>query len=276
MTEEPKYEQLQQRIKELEKASADADLVREALRQSEATLKRFTEAARKDFAVHERGNILPTTQTYAAMAKHDQDEISEPNIQSSHDRPQDVVFVAKDSTTKRDVTSSEDRRKKLRRTQDLQELRSAEYTREELQDKTENLQEVNTALKVLLKKRDADRTDFEDKVVANVKELVLPYIEKIKMRASQDTKLQAYLEVLESNLNSIISPFSHKLSSRFFSLTSTEIAVAKLVRQGKNTKQIADLLNASNKTVETHRLNIRKKLGLTNKKANLRTYLLSL
>ena len=131
MQKEPTYEQLQQRIKELEKASADAELIREALRQSEATLKRFTEAALKDFAVHERGNILPTNQTYAAMVKHDQDEISEPNIQSSHDRPHDVAFVAKDGTTKRDVTSSEDRRKGLRRKRDLQEFRSAESTRED-------------------------------------------------------------------------------------------------------------------------------------------------
>jgi PAS domain S-box-containing protein len=175
----------------------------------------------------------------------------------------------------RDVTGHVNGHKDLRKECDDLERRVAERTRE-LESKTENLLEVNTALKVLLEKRDADRGDFEEKVVSNVKELVIPYVEKIKKRANKDGKLNTYLEVLEANLSSIISPFSHKLSSKFYRLTSTEIAVAKLVKQGRSTKQIAELLSASNKTIETHRLNIRKKLGLTNKKANLRTYLLSL
>ena len=175
----------------------------------------------------------------------------------------------------RDVTGQVKGRKEMSKARDALEQRVAERTRE-LQNKTENLMEVNTALKVLLKKRDVDRTEFEEKVLANVKELVLPYVEKIKKEANKDGKLNAYLEVLEANLNSIISPFSHKLSSKFYNLTSTEIAVAKLVKQGRSTRQIADLLSAASKTIETHRLNIRKKLGLTNRKANLRTYLLSL
>ena len=179
------------------------------------------------------------------------------------------------ATFARDVTGHVNGRKELRRARDELEHRVAERTRE-LESKTENLLEINTALKVLLQKRDTDRTEFEEKVVANVKELVTPYVKKMRQHAFKDGKLKAYLEVLEANLNSIISPFSHKLSSKFYNLTSTEIAVARLVKQGKSTKHIAELLTSSNKTIETHRLNIRKKLGITNKKANLRTYLLSL
>jgi len=145
---------------------------------------------------------------------------------------------------------------------------------QELEIKTSNLDEVNTALRVLLKSRDEDREEFEDKVLLNVKELVLPYIEKIK-NIKLDSRQLDYVNILESNLNDIVSPFLNRLSSKYLKLTPTEIRVANLVKEGKTTKDIAEIMGLAKKTIDFYRENIRRKLGLKNKKTNLRTHLLS-
>lgn len=145
----------------------------------------------------------------------------------------------------------------------------------ELKNRTDNLSEVNTALKVLLKKRDEDRQALEEKVLYNVKSLIRPYLHKMK-RSGLDAKQKAYLEILESNLEEIVSPLSRKLSIDYLGFTPTEIKVATMVKQGKKAGEIADLLGISARTVEGFRYAIRDRLGIKGKKVNLRTYLLSI
>ncbi len=145
---------------------------------------------------------------------------------------------------------------------------------EESRAKSKKLEDANTALTVLLKKREEDRKELEETMLSNINDMVKPYLERVKERA-KDRKLLDNLSVLEENLNSITSPFSHRLSTRHLNLTATEMEIANLVKQGRTTKDIADLMAVSCKTIEVHRLNIRKKLGLNNKRACLRTHLLS-
>jgi PAS domain S-box-containing protein len=153
---------------------------------------------------------------------------------------------------------------------------------DELQEKTirlevkkNSLEEINTAMKVLLKKREEDKTELEDNVLTNVKELIVPYFEKIK-KTKLDDQQEALLSIMESNINEIVSPFTRKMSLKYLNLTPTEIRIANLIRHGSPSKEIAELLNVSPRTVETHRKNIRRKIGLKRKRANLRSHLLSL
>jgi DNA-binding CsgD family transcriptional regulator len=144
----------------------------------------------------------------------------------------------------------------------------------ELEDKTKDLEEINTALKVLLKKREEDKAELEKKVLFNVKELIKPYMDNLKA-SSLNHKQKTQVEIIESNLNDIISPFMPGMPKKLLKLTPIETKVANLVKQGKTTKEIADLFGLSSKTIDFHRNNIRKKLGIKNKQINLRTFLVS-
>lgn len=145
----------------------------------------------------------------------------------------------------------------------------------ELENRANSLFEMNTALNVLIKKMESKESDFLEHVTANMQHLVLPYLEKIRKNTS-DSINQALIDIVETNLKKVTADFSHRLSSSVYSLTATEIKVANLVKLGNTTKEIAATLSISYKTVESHRERVRKKLGINNKKINLRSHLLSI
>ena len=152
------------------------------------------------------------------------------------------------------------------------ELKESE---EKLRQYARELEETNTALRVLLKKREEDRKTIEERVLANVKTLVQPYLEKLA--GSGLTPMQAScVNLLKTAVRDIVSPFLKELSSGYLSLTPMELHVADLVKQGKRNKEIAELLNLSENTIISHRYKIRTKLGLRNRKTNLSTFLHSL
>ncbi|MBR9985790.1 MAG: PAS domain S-box protein [Desulfosarcina sp.] len=145
----------------------------------------------------------------------------------------------------------------------------------ELKERTESLSEVNTALEVLLQKREADRAEVEEKMLTNAKSLILPYLEKLKA-SRMDERQRIYLKLVESNLNEIISPLSRRMSRHYLNFTPAEIQVANLVKQGKTTKDAAQILGLSTRTIEAVRYTIRRKLGIKKKRSNLRSYLLAI
>jgi DNA-binding NarL/FixJ family response regulator len=141
-----------------------------------------------------------------------------------------------------------------------------------LELKSRSLEEANTALKVLLKHREEDRVAMEEQVLANVGKLVLPYVENLK-RLNLNENLMAQVRMIETNLQQIVSPFLRNLTSTYLGLTPREIQVANLVKEGRTTKEMADILNISAAAIDFHRKNLRSKLGIKNKRSNLRSYI---
>jgi PAS domain S-box-containing protein len=142
----------------------------------------------------------------------------------------------------------------------------------DLEIKTHELKDLNAALRFLLKQRDDDRNIVEEKLLSNIKLLILPYIEKLKGQI--DTGSRSYINVLESNLRDIVSPFAQKLSTQYLNLTNKEVQIANLIKEGLSTKEIANFLNVSEAAINLHRYRIRQKLSLT-KGQNLQSFLSS-
>ncbi len=145
----------------------------------------------------------------------------------------------------------------------------------QLEEKTHNLEEVNAALKVLLKQREEDKKEFEENILSNVKSLILPYVEKMK-KSRLNPEHKRYIDLIRTHIDDIASPLAKNLSSRYLGLTPMEIRTVGLIKEGKTTKEIGDILNLSVNTIMFHRTNIRNKLGLKNEKINLRSYIQSL
>ncbi|MBI4773406.1 MAG: GAF domain-containing protein [Deltaproteobacteria bacterium] len=144
----------------------------------------------------------------------------------------------------------------------------------ELDSQSLHLKEVNSALRVLLDQRERDRDELKNNVLNNVNNLVMPFIERLKA-CKLDSYYEAILEILEKNILNMVSPFINRLSNVFINLTPMEIQIANLIKEGKTSKEIANMLRRSENTVIFHRNNVRRKLGLKQAKQNLRSFLLS-
>jgi PAS domain-containing protein/DNA-binding CsgD family transcriptional regulator len=223
---------------------------------------RFTAAVIRDA----QGIIVGALETLEDITERKRSEIA---LQNAHDELEQRVeertmdLLQFSESLKTEIVERKEAEKKLRKRE------------RELKMKSSNLQEVNTAMKVLLDQREQDRREVEETVMNNVKELLAPYLERLKKTKLTDVQL-AHVRVLETNLDNIISPFLKTLHSRHLNLTPKEIRVASLIKEGRTTKEIAELLGMSVAAVDFHRNNIRKKLGLRNKKANLVSHLASM
>lgn len=150
-----------------------------------------------------------------------------------------------------------------------------EQQKQELLFEQKQLEEANTALKVLLVQRDKDRKELESDVLDNIRQLILPISQQLSSLEMSE-RAKGLLVTLEKRLLEVTKPFLQRVAAVQSNLTPQEIEVAACIREGMTSKEIADRLKVSITTINFHRRNLREKLQLKNQKTNLRSYLISL
>jgi DNA-binding CsgD family transcriptional regulator len=158
-------------------------------------------------------------------------------------------------------------------TKHVQTLKSLKLRERELEIKSKNLEEMNSALKILLQSAEERKNESVEKILLNIRELVFPYIQKMKNSRSNS---DLYLEIIEKNLTDIAASFLLNRNSNYLGLTPKEIQIANFIKEKKTSKEIAEILGVSVRTVNFHRDNLRKKFGLRDRKGNLMVHLSSL
>jgi DNA-binding CsgD family transcriptional regulator len=151
--------------------------------------------------------------------------------------------------------------------------REVRDTNRQLNLERKALQEANIALRSVLARIEEEKKEIYKDVQANVDKILMPILHEVELNLPPHQK--QYAVMLKTSLESITSPFVSQLSKNFLHLTSTEVAICNLIRNGLQTKEIAEIRRVSVGTINRHREHIRRKLKITNSDINLMTYLQS-
>jgi len=144
----------------------------------------------------------------------------------------------------------------------------------EIEKRSKEVDELKITLSVVLRKKNEDIAACDERMLCSLRQLVMPYLEILE-NTTLHTKQRQCVRELKKSIEDITVSFSPSFLRECAILTPVEIRVAGMIKQGKTTKEIADILYLSTRTIESHRRNIRKKLGLNNRKINLMTHFMA-
>jgi PAS domain S-box-containing protein len=155
------------------------------------------------------------------------------------------------------------------------DITSLKESEKNLIAKSRALEELNTALKVLLDYKKNDQSELEGNIIHNVRHRIFPYLKKLRAHRIEPGQ-EVLIEIVEQALQEITSPFMKTITSQYFHLSPREIEIVQLIKEGKTTKEIAQIMALGKRTIDFYRNNIRKKLKISEKKVNLQSYLSNL
>lgn len=155
----------------------------------------------------------------------------------------------------------------------LHDLSAQLELREDLRDQKAEVEKMNIALRQVIKSVEKDRRELRQQLTSQVKKQMLPALERIAQADAQEIR-EGYKSIIEERLVELAAPGgAGEVDADLLRLSPRELEVCQLIQMGRTGAEIAELLSMSFETVQTHRKNIRRKLGLRGRKVSLFTYL---
>jgi DNA-binding CsgD family transcriptional regulator len=163
----------------------------------------------------------------------------------------------------RDITSQKQTEANL-----IREQIKLEYN---VKIRTKQLMETNNALSVLARNIDYKGEETQKQTARIINSKILPIIERIQ-ESIDFSKHWTEFDLLKAYLKGLTSHSTNEPAA-ISMLTTAELRIASMIKNGFNNAEIARQLFVSLNTVKTHRRNIRRKLTIRNTKINLASYL---
>ena len=133
------------------------------------------------------------------------------------------------------------------------------------------LQKKKIAFDEVLSTMEEHKAKTISKLTNYLEQKVSPVLRQLK--ESADESQMPLINLLEEDLRAISVDFNKRMASQWSNLTSRELQVCHMIRNGYSSKEIATALGLCLSTIHKHRETIRKKLGIRNKHINLNSYL---
>ena len=141
-----------------------------------------------------------------------------------------------------------------------------------LRQEKNKAEEMNVTLRNVMKTIDKEKEALELSISQKVTTNIIPSLQKIASEENHEIR-DMYLKVLRGQLAGLTKSSGVVSNEDKMRLTKSEIYVCQMIQAGDTSKDIAAAMHISIETVQTHRKNIRRKLGLCGKDVNLFAYL---
>jgi PAS domain S-box-containing protein len=144
--------------------------------------------------------------------------------------------------------------------------------KKELHQCYRSIESMNYAMRLLIKRIRDQKRDMNERVAQNFILTIQPIMDQLKTGDLPEPYYHL-IETLDFNVRHITSFIGVKLADNKGRLSPREMEICQMIRADKNSRDIAKALGLTYHTVIVHRKNIRKKLGLNQKRQNLANFI---